>query len=444
MITKLTKEQEAQIPQFIAKWVGMAARPTDREQATKAVQDIYADMKQEKPIVIFGQSPFATAAMAAMFFSLVKDKKSYSQLYSQLDSQLHSQLRSQLSSQLNSQLYSQLDSQLYSQLDSQLHSQLRSQLSSQLNSQLDSQLDSQLGSQLDSQLRSQLDSQLDSQLYSQLDSQLGSQLHSQLRSQLSSQLNSQLYSQLDSQLKEINSDWYLSVWWLVWSGWYEYGQYIGVKFDKEKYDLFMSFVSNVGFIIPYKGIAFVSEAPTNISWRNGVLHNDAGKSIEYGDGWGIYDLAGVTFPEDLWQKVTSGTLTAQELAVIDDVDQRRIAMTYLKGEDFIKQMKAELIDEGHPMFYEHLPNRRIRKHLYLEGMESEKEGIVVTNRLYKIKAGEVYEHDKYFLHYLNPSTGEEHISFVTNYIKKVGKDADALMASKHNTSKAEFLAGLGA
>jgi hypothetical protein len=356
MITKLTKEQEAQIPQFIAKWVGMAARPTDREQATKAVQDIYADMKQEKPIVIFGQSPFATAAMAAMFFSLVKDKKSYSQLYSQLDSQLHSQLRSQLSSQLNSQLY----------------------------------------------------------------------------------------SQLDSQLKEINSDWYLSVWWLVWSGWYEYGQYIGVKFDKEKYDLFMSFVSNVGFIIPYKGIAFVSEAPTNISWRNGVLHNDAGKSIEYGDGWGIYDLAGVTFPEDLWQKVTSGTLTAQELAVIDDVDQRRIAMTYLKGEDFIKQMKAELIDEGHPMFYEHLPNRRIRKHLYLEGMESEKEGIVVTNRLYKIKAGEVYEHDKYFLHYLNPSTGEEHISFVTNYIKKVGKDADALMASKHNTSKAEFLAGLGA
>lgn len=93
--------------------------------------------------------------------------------------------------------------------------------------------------------------------------------------------------------------------------------------------------------------------------------------------------------------------------------------------------------------YEHLPGRKIRKVSDMS-QANPKKCVVVTNRLYKIAAGEVYEHDKYFLYYLNPSTGEEHISFVTNHVKQVGEDADAAMSLKHNTSKLEFLAGLGA
>jgi hypothetical protein len=65
IIDKLTPEQEAKIPDFIAKWVAQASEPTNRIKATKSVKDMYRSMDQKEPIIIFGQSPYATAHMAA-------------------------------------------------------------------------------------------------------------------------------------------------------------------------------------------------------------------------------------------------------------------------------------------------------------------------------------------------------------------------------------------
>src|SRR3990167_4347264 len=269
MITKLTPKQEKQIPIFIDKYLKLAEKPTDRIKAKEAVENLYVKAGYKKPIVIFGKNPIQTAIMVVMCKILFKDKKIdlIKDAY-----QLRSQLRSQLDSQLSSQLRSQLSSQLRSQLRSQLSSQLRSQLSSQLASQLRSQLSSQLASQLSSQLRSQLDSQL------------------------SSQLDSQLRSQLDSQLSKLNNDWWLLCWWLVWAGWYAYSEYIGVKFDKKIYKLFMDFVKNISFLIPYDGIVFISETPQKISWNNGRLHSVTEPAVKYDGDYGLYAINGVTFP----------------------------------------------------------------------------------------------------------------------------------------------------
>ena len=134
------------------------------------------------------------------------------------------------------------------------------------------------------------------------------------------------------------------MWWLVWSGWYDYGQYIGVKFDNKIYDLFMSFVSNVGFIIPYKGVAFVSEAPTKIVWDNARLHNDNGKAVEYKDGYGLYSLQGLTFDEDLYKKIVNKTITHTEALKIENADQRAVAISMLGKTELVKGLKAKLVD----------------------------------------------------------------------------------------------------
>jgi hypothetical protein len=165
-------------------------------------------------------------------------------------------------------------------------------------------------------------------------------------------------------------------------------------------------------------------------------HSDTGPSHRWRDGWELYHLCGVKFEKELWEKVTSGRLTAKELAEIEDVDQRKIAMTYLTGDDFVRETDAKLVDEGETIHYQHLGNRRIVKST---------KGTAVTNRLYKIAAGDLYEEDKYFLKYTNPSTDEEHISFVTNFVEKAGEHADTLMALKHNCKTwKEFKAGKGA
>jgi hypothetical protein len=105
--------------------------------------------------------------------------------------------------------------------------------------------------------------------------------------------------ELDEALKEGNNDWYLSFWWLSWCGWYDYSKYIGVQFDEAVYNLFMNFSSEVHFIIPYEGIAFISQKPTAIHWEENNLHKDGGKAVEYSDGYGMYCLNGVVVDEYL-------------------------------------------------------------------------------------------------------------------------------------------------
>jgi len=122
-IGKLTGEQEAQIPKYIAKYIALASEPMNKDIATTAVRALYKHMGEEAPIVIFGSSPLNAVLLCAMFQLLLSGSKP-SRLDSHLSSRLDSQLYSQLRSQLDSQLYSRLDSQLYSQLHSQLDSQL--------------------------------------------------------------------------------------------------------------------------------------------------------------------------------------------------------------------------------------------------------------------------------------------------------------------------------
>jgi hypothetical protein len=285
MITELTPKQAEKFPEFMDKWATLASGDTNHAACTKVIKSICEAMGKKWPQTILHFSSPILATLASCILGSQLGSQLYSQLYSQLDSQLRGQLGSQLGGQLYSQLYSQLGSQLgsqlYSQLDSQLYSQLGSQLGSQLNSQLGSQLYSQLGSQLRGQLGSQLGSQLYSQLYSQLDSQLGSRL----RGQLGGQLGSQLYSQLDSH--------YIVLWWGTWVCYYDFAEYIGIRFDTKKLNLFRRFVKNIHSCLPYKNIFFYSDKPIKCHWKGRRLHNENGMAVEYADRWGWYALNGV-------------------------------------------------------------------------------------------------------------------------------------------------------
>ena len=243
-----------------------------------------------------------------------------------------------------------------------------------------------------------------------LRSQLYSQLGSQLYSQLDSQLRSQLYSQLYSQLGSINSDWYMGTWWLAWAGWYDYGQYIGVKFGSKAYELFMAFVSNVGFIIPYKGVAFVSEAPTSVIWDDsGRLHYDQGKAVAYGDGWGMYNLQGVNFKEELYWKIVEEAITAEEVMQIENAEQRMAAISMLKPDELLKQLKAELTHTG-----------------------------IKGTKLYEVKNFMDTGDTEYCMLMVCPSTGRNYVEWVPPSVGKKG-DADLCQAEAFGIPVEDYL-----
>ncbi|MCR4284977.1 MAG: hypothetical protein NUV97_02935 [archaeon] len=279
IISKITKQQEALIPQYIQKWVDLASQPIDRTKLKDILKKIYGEEK----IIVIGESLQNT-------IDLIKVATEGKKI--EYDSQLYSQLYSQLRFQLHSQLYSQLDSQLHSQLYSQL----------------------------DSQLHSQLDSQLDSQLHSQLHSQLDSQLHSQ-NFKYSSYISYYLYD---------------------WAGYYDYAQKIGVEFDKKSLEQYLDILINIPIIIFVGNVIFVCEKPV-CRWEDKKLHSELYPAIGWKDGTGIYFLNGVKFEKEMWEKITQNKLSPQEALKIESTDQRAIALKYIGGERLMKETGGKVI-----------------------------------------------------------------------------------------------------
>jgi hypothetical protein len=79
--------------------------------------------------------------------------------------------------------------------------------------------------------------------------------------------------------------------------------------------------------------------------RPDVLHDDTGElAIEWPDGSGYYFLQGVEFDKRLYFQVINHDLLIQDIAALDNVDQRAIA--YLTFEQLVLDSDAELLDRG--------------------------------------------------------------------------------------------------
>jgi len=135
----------------------------------------------------------------------------------------------------------------------------------------------------------------------------------------------------------------LGLWWLVWCGWYEYGKFIGVEFNEKDYDLFINFNSEVNFIIPYKGVAFISEKLTEVHWKNNVLHNDNGMAVRYSDDYGLYCLNGIKMPKEIVE--TSAEKLDPKIALTEtNADVQREIIRKIGAERVLQHSNAKTID----------------------------------------------------------------------------------------------------
>lgn len=118
---------------------------------------------------------------------------------------------------------------------------------------------------------------------------------------------------------------------------------IGVKFDEDKYELFINFNSHINFIIPYKRICFVSHKPTEIHWKENKLHNEKGAAVLYKDGYSFYSLNGIKVPE--WLVMTdSGKIDPQLALTEKNVDVQREIIRKVGAERMLKACNAKTLD----------------------------------------------------------------------------------------------------
>ena len=181
---------------------------------------------------------------------------------------------------------------------------------------------------------------------------------------------------------------------------------------EERADAYQKICESVNYIWPNKNFVMVCARPIKIN-RNaqGRLHSDTEKAIEYPDGWGLYLLNGVLFPEDLWQKVVSKTMPFEEILAIRDIDQRTQAMRYGDIQKFFEHTKSELLEKSE----------------------------ITKNELWRVpQSAGIFTQDAYFLRYWCSSTNREYMSGVDPEIGKKN-DSDEAMSWKHWLDKDSYL-----
>ena len=140
-----------------------------------------------------------------------------------------------------------------------------------------------------------------------------------------------------------------------------------------------------------------------------TLHYDHGKAVSWDNGTGFYFLRGVQFDEELYNKIINQELTAEETLKIGNSDQRAAAISMLRPDRLLKQMKAKLIHTG-----------------------------IKGTRLYEVKNFMDTGNTEYCMLMDDASSDRQFIEWVEPKVGKLG-DADLCQANAFGIKKEEYL-----
>jgi len=101
-----------------------------------------------------------------------------------------------------------------------------------------------------------------------------------------------------------------------------------------------------GYRVEWEDTLYIAPTPiVSIDNRNS-FHSETGPAIHWKGGCEFYYLKGENFDRPLWKKIVDQTITAEEVMGIEDTDQREIALSLLRPDQMLKELKAELLGTG--------------------------------------------------------------------------------------------------
>jgi len=161
-----------------------------------------------------------------------------------------------------------------------------------------------------------------------------------------------LCSQLDLKKKE-----YYSLEWFYQSGnacsgyccLYDYLGSELISLDKKTnvvFDIFKNITKELHFFFVFEKIVFISEKPKYIKYNsNNQLHCESGPSVEYGDGYSMYNLNGVLVNRNIVE-TSFDRLDARLLLSERNAEVRREIVRKIGIERICKDLGAQVIEKG--------------------------------------------------------------------------------------------------
>ncbi len=124
---------------------------------------------------------------------------------------------------------------------------------------------------------------------------------------------------------------------------------LGVKYkdeDSKQLDLWLDISRSTGWWWPFEGLVVCSDRPTEIHWADTTpprLHNPAGPSVAYSDGWSTYHWRGTAIPAE-W--ITAKDIVDPSLALTwENVEQRRCLAELLGWNKVLQGVNTRVIDQ---------------------------------------------------------------------------------------------------
>lgn len=282
MITELTDEQLARIPEFIDKWtrIGLCCEPADREAAERGIRKAYEAGGVPGPEkIIWSGSPRSQG------LSRASSGDSVGQL-----------VRRRVQHNLREHVGSSLQNRVAPSAWMSVH-------------------DARRKCGLEGALRSIGDGILN-----------GFSLNDWRIVQRS--VEESIYSQNDA------------VWLLYW----DYaGSVLGLEEQVEPLRGLMEVVRSAGWCIPFERVCFVSERH-NVLHLNGNrrLHFESGPALEYPDGFAVWSLDGAAVDEQIVLRPESQTV--EQINADGNIDRKAVRIERFGWPRYLKESGAEVVD----------------------------------------------------------------------------------------------------
>ena len=291
-IDSLTAEQVAKIPEWAKKWIdiGLSTEPADFDAATEAALKAYTLCNLKKPMVILRmQSPYAATVGGALAWSMLR-KFSGAQVRDQVGAQVGAQVWDQVGAQVGAQVWDQVRDQVWDQVRAQVRAQV------------------------------------------------GAQVRDQVRAQV--------WAENFQAAKEGLSNEGIANLWCAFTAFATFFRDVcgwGDAVILAKLEINETLVKSCGWTWWHQNVLAISDRPKYIKRDdNGRLHCATGASIEYRDGWSLYNWHGVHIPKE-W--VTGKPPNPSECLTWTNIEQRRAACEIVGWKNILAQLNVKVIDQ---------------------------------------------------------------------------------------------------
>ena len=391
-IDKLTPKQEAEMPAYRDKWIeiGLRTGETDWETFNKYMSICYEKAGLQYPArVVHVPSPFFGAHVASLAHEIWN--KRYKNVQASVRDSVESSVRDSVRASVRASVGDSVQASVRNSVQDSVQASVEASVRNSVQDSVGDSVQDSVQDSVEASVRNSVQDSVGASVGNSVQDSVGASVGTS--SYEKNIIKTILALAVEYDVKTSWNYWLGGQFWV--GGWYWGVAFVNFFFDvcklklsqdiMERAEAYRKVCESVNYIWPNRDFVIVCARPKAIH-RNtqGRLHNEHGMAIQYPDGWGLYLLNGVRFPEELYLKVISRNMEMSEILNITDIDQRVQAMKFAKNglREFYQSEGGTMIDQRQKL-----------------STNSD----IINYELWKLPAGKTFNKEVHFMIYDCPS-----------------------------------------